>query len=72
MSMVMAVSFTRYGRLCYLDAGGHEAKVGGLRDGVVVRLAASACRCSRADVCEPRRAYDSVRNDPQGAPSSDA
>jgi cell fate regulator YaaT (PSP1 superfamily) len=30
------------------------------RDGVVVRLAASgaACRCSRADVCAPRRAYD--------------
>jgi len=31
------------------------------REGVVVRLAASgqACRCSRADVCAPRKAYDS-------------
>ena len=28
MGMVMAVSFTRYGRLYYLDPGGHEPKVG--------------------------------------------
>jgi cell fate regulator YaaT (PSP1 superfamily) len=28
MSMVMAVSFTRYGRLYYLDPAGHEPKVG--------------------------------------------
>jgi cell fate regulator YaaT (PSP1 superfamily) len=35
------------------------------RDGVVVRLAASgqACRCSRADVCAPRKAYDSTTAD---------
>ena len=32
------------------------------RDGVVVRLAASgqACRCSRADVCSPRRQHDAA------------
>jgi cell fate regulator YaaT (PSP1 superfamily) len=45
------------------------------RDGVVVRLAASGatCRCSRADVCVPRRAYDdSHPPTPQGAPPSDA
>ncbi|GGL46487.1 hypothetical protein GCM10014719_54670 [Planomonospora parontospora subsp. antibiotica] len=28
MSMIMAVSFTRYGRLYYLDPGGHNPKVG--------------------------------------------
>src|SRR3954454_2407243 len=28
MGMVMAVSFTRYGRLYYLDAGGHAPRVG--------------------------------------------
>ncbi|GLW13172.1 hypothetical protein Misp01_83000 [Microtetraspora sp. NBRC 13810] len=28
MGMIMAVSFTRYGRLYYLDPGGHEPKVG--------------------------------------------
>ncbi|GAA3133217.1 hypothetical protein GCM10010466_24800 [Planomonospora alba] len=28
MSMIMAVSFTRYGRLYYLDPGGHSPKVG--------------------------------------------
>jgi cell fate regulator YaaT (PSP1 superfamily) len=28
MSMVMAVSFTRYGRLYYLDPAGHEPKIG--------------------------------------------
>jgi cell fate regulator YaaT (PSP1 superfamily) len=50
------------------------------RDGVVVRLAASGqtCRCSRADVCAPRKAYDSARPassassaDLPGAPSSE-
>jgi cell fate regulator YaaT (PSP1 superfamily) len=42
-------------------------------DRVVVRLSASgqSCRCSRADVCAPRRAYD-ARNDVQGASPSDA
>jgi cell fate regulator YaaT (PSP1 superfamily) len=36
------------------------------RDGVVVRLAASgqSCRCSRADVCAPRKAYDTSRPGP--------
>jgi len=40
---------------------------------VVVRLSASGqtCRCSRADVCAPRQAYDAVNADPQGASSSD-
>jgi cell fate regulator YaaT (PSP1 superfamily) len=48
------------------------------RDAVVVRLSASgqACRCSRADVCAPRKAYDSARPEPQstveGDSSSDA
>jgi cell fate regulator YaaT (PSP1 superfamily) len=44
------------------------------RDGVVVRLAASGatCRCSRADVCAPRRAYDDTHPTTSGAPSSDA
>src|SRR3954454_13581349 len=28
MGMVMAVSFTRYGRLYYLDPGGHAPRVG--------------------------------------------
>src|SRR5882757_4612574 len=28
MGMIMAVSFTRYGRLYYLDPGGHSPKVG--------------------------------------------
>ncbi|GAA3096232.1 hypothetical protein GCM10017600_01240 [Streptosporangium carneum] len=28
MSMIMAVSFTRYGRLYYLDPGGHSPKIG--------------------------------------------
>jgi cell fate regulator YaaT (PSP1 superfamily) len=47
----------------------HEVPAGS----VVVRLSASGqtCRCSRADVCAPRQAYDS-RTDPQGAPPSDA
>jgi cell fate regulator YaaT (PSP1 superfamily) len=38
------------------------------RDGVVVRLAASgqACRCSRADVCAPRKAYDASATDSGG------
>jgi cell fate regulator YaaT (PSP1 superfamily) len=49
---------------------GHEVP----RDGVVVRLAASgaSCRCSRADVCAPRRAYDDTHPTPSGAPPSDA
>jgi cell fate regulator YaaT (PSP1 superfamily) len=45
------------------------------RDGVVVRLAASGatCRCSRADVCAPRRAYDDTHPAPTaGVPPSDA
>jgi cell fate regulator YaaT (PSP1 superfamily) len=44
------------------------------RDGVVVRLSASGqtCRCARADVCGPRKAYDSSRSDLQGAAPSDA
>jgi cell fate regulator YaaT (PSP1 superfamily) len=50
------------------------------RDGVVVRLSASGqtCRCTRADVCGPRRAYDTSRPDllpaspGQDAESSDA
>jgi cell fate regulator YaaT (PSP1 superfamily) len=43
-------------------------------DRVVVRLAASgqSCRCSRADVCAPRRAYDGQGVEAQGAPPSDA
>ena len=28
MGMIMAVSFERYGRLYYLDPGGHEPKIG--------------------------------------------
>ncbi len=42
------------------------------RGGVVVRLAASGqtCRCSKADVCAPRRAYDSLTMPSQGDPSS--
>ena len=28
MGMIMAVSFERYGRLYYLDPGGHQPKVG--------------------------------------------
>jgi cell fate regulator YaaT (PSP1 superfamily) len=49
---------------------GHEVP----RDGVVVRLAASGatCRCSRADVCAPRRAYDDTHPTRSGAPPSDA
>lgn len=51
---------------------GHEVP----RDAVVVRLAASGqtCRCSRADVCAPRKAHDIAyagTTEP-GAPSSDA
>jgi cell fate regulator YaaT (PSP1 superfamily) len=44
------------------------------RDSVVVRLAASgaSCRCSRADVCAPRRAYDDTHPTSQGVPPSDA
>ena len=43
-------------------------------DRLVVRLAASGqtCRCSRADVCGPRRAYDGQRAESRGAPPSDA
>jgi cell fate regulator YaaT (PSP1 superfamily) len=43
-------------------------------DGVVVRLTASGqtCRCSRADVCAPRRAYDDTHRTPTGATQSDA
>jgi cell fate regulator YaaT (PSP1 superfamily) len=43
------------------------------RESVVVRLSASGqtCRCSRADVCAPRQAYDSAHADPQGASPSD-
>ena len=47
-------------------------------DSVVVRLAASGqtCRCSRADVCAPRKSYDDAvaagaRPDSEGEPSSD-
>jgi cell fate regulator YaaT (PSP1 superfamily) len=47
-------------------------------DSVVVRLSASGqtCRCSRADVCAPRKSYDDAvaagaRPDAQGEPSSD-
>jgi cell fate regulator YaaT (PSP1 superfamily) len=48
---------------------GHEVP----RDGIVVRLAASgqACRCSRAEVCAPRQAYESTHPAPQGASPSD-
>ena len=28
MGMIMAVSFERYGRLYYLDPGGHQPKIG--------------------------------------------
>jgi cell fate regulator YaaT (PSP1 superfamily) len=43
------------------------------RESVVVRLSASGqtCRCSRADVCAPRQAYDSARTDLRGAEPSD-
>jgi len=50
-------------------------------ESVVVRLAASGqmCRCSRADVCAPRQAYDTAVGtgarataDEEGTPSSDA
>ena len=43
-------------------------------DAVVVRLSASgqSCRCSRADVCAPRQAYESTHVTAQGATSSDA
>jgi cell fate regulator YaaT (PSP1 superfamily) len=43
-------------------------------DRVVVRLAASgqSCRCSRADVCAPRRAYDAVQPEAQGAVQPEA
>ncbi len=49
-------------------------------DSVVVRLSASGqtCRCSRADVCGPRKSFDGAvaggaraRPDDEGAPSSD-
>jgi cell fate regulator YaaT (PSP1 superfamily) len=46
------------------------------RDSVVVRLAASgqSCRCTRADVCGPRKAYDASRTETTtegDAPSGD-
>jgi cell fate regulator YaaT (PSP1 superfamily) len=42
------------------------------RDGVVVRLSASGqtCRCTRADVCGPRRAHDAGRSGPLQAPAA--